>query len=179
MNTALLVIDVQQGLCEGDGAAFAAAETIDRINTLADRARAAGAPVIFVQHESTNGYLVHGTPEWQLADGLQAEPADLRLRKTAADAFHRTELEATLRRLGVARVAICGMHTEFCIDTTTRRALALGFPVLLAADAHTTVANGVLDAKQIVRHHNATLANIASFGPRVRALAAADIRFDG
>ena len=178
MNTALLVIDVQQGLCEGDDEAFAAAETIARINTLSQRARAAGAPVILVQHESTHGYLVHGTPGWQLAHGLQTAPTDLRLRKTAADAFHRTELEATLQRLGVAQVAICGMHTEFCIDTTTRRALALGFPVLLAADAHTTRANGVLDAEQIVRHHNATLTNIHSFGPRVRALAAADIRFD-
>jgi len=177
MNTALLVIDVQQGLCEGDDEAFAAAETIARINTLSQRARAAGAPVILVQHESTHGYLVHGTPGWQLARGLQTAPTDLRLRKTAADAFHRTELEATLQRLGVAQVAICGMHTEFCIDTTSRRALALGFPVLLAADAHTTKANGVLDAEQIVRHHNATLTNIHSFGPRVRAIAAEDIRF--
>ena len=179
MNTAVLVIDVQQGLCEGDGAAFEAAQTIGRINQVTAKARSAGRPVIFIQHESGNGYLEHGSAAWQLARGLEALPTDLRVRKTAADSFHRTVLHDLLQQHGITDLAICGMHSEFCVDTTTRRALALGYPVTLVEDAHTSAGNAVLSAPQVIAHHNITLSNISSFGPRVRLVSAAKLRFDG
>lgn len=72
MKTALLIIDVQQGLCEGVHQAFESAEVIKRINRVSARARAAGIPVIFIQHESQPGYLEFGTREWQLAEGLHS-----------------------------------------------------------------------------------------------------------
>lgn len=170
MTTAVLVIDVQQGLCEGEGAAFDCAGTIARINVVTGKARSAGAPVIFVQHESKAGYLEHASDAWQLASGLQVAATDIRIRKTTPDAFLRTELEATLRDHVVDNLIVCGMHSEFCVDTTTRRALALGFPVLLVADAHTSAGNAVISAQQVIAHHNATLTNISSFGPRVHAV---------
>jgi nicotinamidase-related amidase len=180
MNTALLIIDVQQGLCEGDGggdgAAFESPQLIARINTVSAKARAAGVPVIFIQHESASGYLEFESPAWQLANGLHAEPADLRIRKTTPDSFLRTDLQALLHQHAVTNLIICGMHTEFCIDTTTRRALALGYPVVLVADAHTSAGNAHLSAAQVIAHHNATLTNISSFGPRVRAVLARDLR---
>jgi nicotinamidase-related amidase len=67
------------------------------------------------------------------------------------------------------------MHTEFCVDTTTRRALALGYPVVLVADAHTSAGNQAISPQQVIAHHNATLTNIASFGPRVEAIASASL----
>ena len=78
-----------------------------------------------------------------------------------------------------ADLVICGMHTEFCVDTTTRRALALGYPVTLVEDAHTSAGNAALPAPQVIAHHNITLSNISSFGPRVRLVSAANLRFDG
>lgn len=177
MINAVLVIDVQQGLCEGDGAAFDCAGTIARINAVTRKARAAGAPVIFIQHESTTGYLEHGTAAWQFANGLDVQPSDLRMRKTTPDAFLRTDLQEMLQRLGVTEVVVCGMHSEFCVDTTTRRALALGYPVVLVSDGHTSAGNAAIDASQVISHHNATLTNIASFGPRVRALTHAEVEF--
>ncbi len=173
MKTALLVIDMQQGLCEGEGRAYATDEVIARINHVAARHREADAPVVFIQHESTSGYLEHGTPEWQLALGLEVQPGDLRVRKKTPDAFLNTDLEALLKARGVEELVVCGMHTEFCVDTTTRRALALGYPVVLVADAHTSAGNAVLTAPQVIAHHNATLINISSFGPRVRAVSSA------
>jgi nicotinamidase-related amidase len=171
MTTAVLVIDVQQGLCEGDGAAFDCDVTIDRINRVTQKARLSGAPVVFIQHESRSGYLGHGSAAWQLAKGLDVQPEDLKLRKTTPDSFLRTDLEALLKRLGVAELVICGMHSEFCVDTTARRALALGFPVILVSDAHTSAGNAAISPQQVIAHHNATLTNISSFGPRVRAVA--------
>lgn len=177
MQLAVLVIDVQQGLCEGPGAAFDCAGTIARINGVMKKARQAGVPVVFVQHESTAGYLEHGTGAWQLARGLEAGAADIRVRKTTPDAFLRTELASLLEERGVRMLVVCGMHTEFCVDTTTRRALALGYPVILVADAHTSAGNAVIPAEQVIAHHNATLTNIESFGPQARAVPSADIDF--
>jgi len=179
MTTALLIIDVQQGLCVGETPAYDAAAIITRINQVAAEARRAGAPVIFVQHESASGMLEYGTAAWQLAQGLETAPGDMRVRKTTPDAFLRTELEANLKRLGVTELAICGMHTEFCVDTTIRRALALGYSVILIEDAHTTAGNAVLAPRQIIDHHNATLTNIVSFGARARAVPSAALVFDG
>jgi nicotinamidase-related amidase len=179
MTTALLIIDVQQGLCSGGQAAFDCEGVIRRINDVSRKARAAGSPVVVIQHESPEDPLRHGTPGWQVADGVELQPADIRLRKTATDSFHKTELHALLQEGGITQLAICGLHSEFCVDTTTRRALALGYPVLLVADAHSTVDNGVLTAEQISAHHNATLSNISSFGPRARLVTAADVRFVG
>lgn len=176
MKTALLVIDVQQGLCQGANKAFASEDIIDRINVVSAKARAAGALVVFIQHESTSGFLEFRTDAWELARGLHVASDDRRIRKTTPDAFHHTELADVLQQGAIADLVICGMHTEFCVDTTTRRALALGYPVVLVADAHTTESKAHLSAPDIIRHHNETLTNITSFGVRVRAIAAEDVR---
>ena len=175
MKTALLVIDVQQGMCEGDFEAFQWQEVIARINAVAAKARAAGVVVIFIQHESDTGLMESGSRGWQFADGLHIEPTDLQVRKTTPDSFNRTELQDLLEQHGVTDLVVCGMQSEFCVDTTTRRALALGYPVVLVADGHTTVDNAHLSAARIIQHHNDTLTNIESFGVRVRAIRAEDL----
>ncbi|MBV8500218.1 MAG: cysteine hydrolase [Paucibacter sp.] len=178
MKTALLIIDVQHALSHGEYAAFEADRVIVRINEVAARVRAAGAPVIVIQHEAAGGALAHGTSGWQLSRGLKVEPGDVLLRKMATDSFHGTELQAVLQERGVTELIVCGFQSEFCVDTTTRRALALGYSVTLVADGHSTLDNGVLSAALISAHHNETLANITSFGPRAVAVPAAQIRVE-
>jgi nicotinamidase-related amidase len=107
---------------------------------------------------------------------LHKAPTDLKLRKTTPDSFLRTDLQTLLQQHAITNLIICGMHTEFCIDTTTRRALALGYPVVLVADGHTSAGNAHLSAAQVIAHHNATLTNISSFGPSVQAVLAGDLR---
>jgi nicotinamidase-related amidase len=177
MKTAVLVIDVQQGLCEGAGAAFDCAGTISRINLVTEKARLARVPVIFIQHESDGGYLEHGSDAWQLANGLKVVAGDLKVRKTTPDSFLRTNLGETLRRLQIDKLVVCGMHSEFCVDTTTRKALALGFPVVLVSDAHTSAGNSAITAEQVIAHHNATLTNISSFGPRAITVRSESVSF--
>ena len=98
------------------------------------------------------------------------------MRKTATDSFHRTELQQVLQQNGITDLVICGIHTEFRVDTTTRRALALRYQVVLVADAQTSEGNEHLSPAQVVARLNHTLASITSFGPRVRAIKTADVR---
>jgi len=178
MTTALLIIDVQQALCSGEYEAFESKRVIARINQVSRMAREAGAPIIIIQHESQDGPLDYGTEGWKVAHGLEALPTDTYVRKKATDSFHNTELQALLQARGITNLIICGLQSEFCVDTTTRRALALGYPVTLVSDAHSTMDNGVLSAAQISAHHNETLANITSFGPKIRAVPASDVRIE-
>jgi nicotinamidase-related amidase len=176
MDTAVLVIDMQQALCAGALAAHDAPGLLRRINRITRQARQAGATVVFLQQEGTA--LAHGSPGWQLAEGLEVEPGDLRVPKATCDAFLRTNLQELLEARHVHRLVVCGLHSEFCIDSTVRRALALGYPVTLATDGHSSMGNRVLKAPQVIAHHNETLAAIRSFGPRVKLVASAELVFE-
>lgn len=177
MPSALLVIDVQRALFDPAPRPFEADAVLSRINALSTRARAAGVPVVFVQHESASGSLAYGTEGWALASQLTVAAKDHRVRKTTPDAFLRTDLSERLAAWGVDHVVLCGYATEFCVDTTARRAAALGLTVTLAADAHTTHDKPHANGEQIRTHHNATLPGITSFGPRLTAAASAQITF--
>jgi nicotinamidase-related amidase len=100
MTTALLIIDVQQGLCEGERRAHDSSEVIARINRVSEKACMAGVPVIFIQHELKAGNLEFGIPAWQLANGLKVEPGDIRVRKKTPGSFLKTDLEAILKSHG-------------------------------------------------------------------------------
>lgn len=175
MKSALLVIDVQEGLFTPPPADAGA--VVERINRLSAGARKAGAPVIFIQHQTAHQELPHGSDAWRLHAGLQVEEGDHRVEKTTPDSFLRTRLGPLLIANGVSRLVICGYSTEFCVDTTTRRAAGLGYPVTLAADAHTSHDKPHASGRQISEHHNATLSNIESFGVAINALPTADVRF--
>jgi nicotinamidase-related amidase len=178
MDAAVLVIDMQQGLFEGPHAVPDGQALIARINAVTRQAREAGAPIVFIQHEAPGTELAHGSPGWQLAHGLHVEEGDLRVPKTTADAFLRTNLQELLEARHVHRVVACGVHSEFCVDTTVRRALALGYAVTLVADAHGSAGNDALTPQQVVAHHNLTLAAISSFGPRVTTVPAGELAMD-
>lgn len=168
-QTALLVVDVQRALFDQSPRPFEADAVVARINRLADRARRAGAPVVFVQHERAGGFLEHLSEGWQLQAGLRTERGDPIVRKRSTDAFLQTRLGELLEGWCTRRVVVCGYASEFCIDTTVRRAASLGYSVTLAADAHTTHDKPHATAEWIRRHHNATLPHMISFGPRIEA----------
>lgn len=176
MSTALLIIDVQQALCEGEYATLDAQGVIARINAISTQARAQGVPVIVVQHEEHQAPMQHGSPGWQLPETLSVSAQDIYVRKTTPDSFNKTDLQAQLEARGITRLITCGMQSDFCVDTTVRQALSRGYDVVLVKDGHTSVDNGVLTARQIIDHHNVTFANMTSFGPRIKVLPAAEVR---
>ena len=176
MRPALLVIDLQRGLFEPAPPPFEAGLVIARINALMAKAREAGAPVFLIQHEAADT-LRHGSAGWQLVQGLSTGAGDIAVRKTTPDSFLGTGLQELLKQRNIDQLVICGFASEFCVDTTTRRAAALGYPVVLVADAHTTHDKPHASSAQIRAHHNATLAGITSFGPSIQATPAARVTF--
>lgn len=177
MKTALLVIDVQRGLFETAPPPFEAEAVVQRINRLARAAREAGAPVVFVQHERDGTPLAYRSDGWTLDPGLTAGADDLYVRKTTPDAFLRTDLQTILESRSITGVVVAGYASEFCVDTTCRRAAALGYDVVLVADGHTTHDKAHATAAAIRTHENATLPGITSFGPSITVAPAAGIGF--
>ncbi len=181
MSTALLVIDAQRSFYEGFHIApwpamppMPAAEA--KLATLAGligRARAAGVPVVFVQHCEPGSELEKGTALWQLHPALGVLPGDPVVEKTTPDAFHQTGLKALLDRLGAEALVIAGNQTDMCINASTRAAAALGYGVTLAADAHGTWDADGRSAADIIADHNRAMAQGIA-----RVLPAADIGWD-
>ncbi|HTA65607.1 MAG TPA: cysteine hydrolase family protein [Xanthomonadaceae bacterium] len=179
MTSALLIIDVQRGLFDDAPRPYEADAVVGRINALSGRARALGVPVFVIQHERASGNLAYGSESWQLERSLVTAVDDRLIRKTTPDSFLRTPLQEQLDALQVKRVVVCGYASEFCVDTTTRRAAALGYAVTIAADAHTTHDKDHASAAAIRTHENATLADIASFGPVIEAVPSEKVELAG
>jgi nicotinamidase-related amidase len=152
MSRALVIIDVQANLFDEPRA-----YRIDEVAALLDRkaaeARAAGAPVIFIQHEEAGCEWERGTPGWEFHPALAPKSGDIVVAKTFCDGFRDTDLAATLRRLGVDGIVVGGYATDFCVDTTVRAAASRGIPTTVIAEGHTTSERPHLSAADVVRHH--------------------------
>ena len=163
MAKALLVIDVQEGMAPYT--AYDGKGVVSRIAELIDRARNAGTKVIYVQHDGSAepGHpLTKGTPGHAIHHAIAPRAGEAIIAKTQCSSFLGTDLEQTLKVSNIDHLIVCGMQTEFCVDTTVRSAHEHGYKVTLVSDAHSTGDTAVLKAKDIVAHHTRTLADFAS-----------------
>lgn len=170
-ESALLIIDMQQGLFRGPAAPFAADSMLSAITLLITKARQSDVPIFFARHIGPDDSpFSEQSPLTRLIPELQVNPqSDVVFTKSYPSCFRETGLQLQLKQRGVKQLVIAGMKTEFCVDTTCRAAPESGFNVVLISDAHTTVDNSHLSAEKIIGHHNQTLA-----GPFVTLATAAD-----
>jgi nicotinamidase-related amidase len=144
-NAALMLVDVQQGFLN-DPAYFGGERNNPQAEVNMQRLlyawRDSQRPVIVVKHNSTNTQspLRPGQPGNALQYGFTPLPNDIYIEKTVNSAFIGTNLEATLRRIGIQQLVIAGLTTNHCVSTTTRMAGNLGFETFLVADATATFA---------------------------------------
>ena len=132
-KTALLVIDVQNDVV---GGAHQRDEVVAAISGLVGRARAAGVPVVWVQHSSDE--MPPGTDGWQFVPELSRAEDEPLVPKRYADAFEETGLEAVLAEHEVGRLIVTGAQTDECIRSTLHGAVVRGYDATLVSDAHTT-----------------------------------------
>lgn len=183
-NSALLIIDVQNGILDIPGMPRPAETNaaldavVARIAGLLNTARSREIPVIFVQHDGGPGDpLQAGTPGFDIRAEIAPLPTEPVIRKTACDSFFDTTLDAGLKSSGVGSLIVTGCMTQYCIDTSVRRAVSEGYDVTLIADAHTTAGSGGLTFEQIIAHHNATLNGLGAGAHTVRVVPLHELSF--
>lgn len=132
-NTALLVVDVQNGVVAG---AHDRDAVVANVGSLVDKARQAGTPVVWVQH-SDDG-LERGSDTWQIVPELSPGATEPLVEKHYGDSFEDTTLESVLSGLGVGRLVVVGAQTDACVRSTLHGALVRGYDATLVGDAHTT-----------------------------------------
>jgi nicotinamidase-related amidase len=174
-NTALLVIDVQNGVVAG---AHQRDEVIGNISTLVDKARAEDVPVIWVQHVSDE--LPEGSEQWQYVDELQPAEMEPLVHKRYGDSFEDTDLESQLAARGVGRLVVAGAQTDACVRSTLHGAFTRGYDAVLVGDAHTTedlTPWGAPPPDQVIAHTNLYWSWQSAPGRTAGVVGTADISF--
>jgi len=135
IHTSLLIIDVQQALFERGKPIYQAVRLLENLNLAMERARQAGALVIFVQHENES-FLMKDTPGWQLHPGLDILKGDRFVQKHHPSAFQGTDLAEILVERNVDRLVIGGLVSHGCVRATVLDSLSRGYSVVLLQDGH-------------------------------------------
>jgi nicotinamidase-related amidase len=149
-TTALVLIDLQCGIVARPGGPRSGADVLKTAMGLAERFRAAGAPVVLVNvgpspdgkdalrppvdqpmQAPPGGY----PPDFmELAEGLR-KPGDICITKRQWGAFYGTELDLQLRRRGIKTIVLGGIATNIGVESTARAAWEHGYAIVLAEDA--------------------------------------------
>ena len=152
MKTVLLVIDVQQAMIDDHPARMD--EFLLNIKLLIDAAHNGGTEVVYVRHDGGEGdILAYGTPGWQLDRSLRPREEERIFDKRFGSAFRQTGLRDYLESRGVERIVVCGMQTEYCIDTSVKVAFELGYTVIIPASATTTYSNPFLSGDKLIHYY--------------------------
>ncbi len=174
-HTALLVIDVQNGVVEQ---AHERDAVVANIKGLVDRARDQSVPVVWVQHTSDD--LVPGSEKWAYVPELVAHDEEPVVHKRYGDSFEDTDLAQVLADCGAGRLVVTGAQTDACIRSTLHGALVRGYDVTLVTDAHTTEdlsAYGAPTPDKVIAHTNLYWAYQTAPGREAEAVPTADVSF--
>ena len=151
-NTALLVVDVQNGVVEG---AHQRDAVVANVGALVEKARQEQVPVVWVQHSDEQ--LERGSEHWRIVPELSPSDAEPLVEKNFGDSFEDTALETVLSHLRVGKLVVVGAQTDACIRSTLHGAFVRGYDATLVSDAHTTedlTEWGAPPPDQVIAHTN-------------------------
>jgi nicotinamidase-related amidase len=174
-NTAVLVIDVQNGVVAG---AYERDAVVAKIGAVVDGARTADVPVVWVQHSSEN--LPEGSERWKIVPELSPDDSEPLIPKRYPDSFEETSLESVLDDLAVGRLVVVGAQTDECVRSTLHGALVRGYDATLVSDAHTTEDLspwGAPSPDLVIAHTNLYWGNHEAPGRTAATVEAKDVDF--
>ncbi len=176
-KTALLVIDVQRGVVEGNHERDA---VVANVGSLVEKARREQVPVVWVQHSDEG--LERGSERWRIVPELAPAQAEPLVEKNYGDSFEDTTLESVLADLKVGRLVVVGAQTDACVRSTLHGAFARGYDATLVSDAHTTedqTAWGAPPPDQVIAHTNLYWKYQTAPGRTAGTVATKDVEFGG
>jgi nicotinamidase-related amidase len=176
-NTALLVIDVQNGAVEG---AHQRNAIVANVGSLVEKARRERVPVVWVQH--SDEHLARESDEWRIVPELTPGDAEPLVEKHYGDAFEDTTLETVLSGLAVGRLIVVGAHTDACIRSTLHGAFVRGYDATLVSGAHTTTdktAWGAPPPDHVIAHTNLYWTHQTAPGRTAGSVETKDVDFGG
>ncbi|MET0363127.1 MAG: hydrolase [Sphingobium sp.] len=158
-NSALVLIDLQAGICARDTAPHTASDVVARSAVLAKAFRARGLPVILVtvgwaadmadaprqRHAAVIPPPADPAAFVAIVPELEAEPTDIEVRKHQWGAFHGTDLDVQLRRRGVTQIVLAGIATNMGVESTARAAWEHGYSIVFAEDATSSFSTAMHD----------------------------------
>jgi nicotinamidase-related amidase len=174
-NTALLVVDVQNGVVSGNHERDAVVANIERV---VDEARQKRIPVVWVQDSGESRAM--GSDLWKIVPELTPVDTEPHVDKKYGDSFEDTDLESVLSRLGVGRVFVVGAQTDACIRSTLHGAFVRGYDTILVGDAHTTEDHtpwGAPPPEQVIAHTNLYWSYQAAPGRTAQVVKTKDLDF--
>lgn len=148
-KTALVIIDLQEGILPFAGGPHRADEVVTRAAKLAEKCRQQGSPVIMVRVgwsadfaealkqpvDAQTGAVKLPENWWVYPPALGKQDSDIEVSKRQWGAFYGTDLELQLRRRGIDTIVLCGISTNIGVESTARNAWELGFSLIIAEDA--------------------------------------------
>ncbi|EHS98042.1 MULTISPECIES: hydrolase [Klebsiella] len=148
-KTALVVIDLQEGILPFASGPHRADDVVERAASLAKKCRQQGSPVVMVRVGWSADFAealkqpvdaqagAHTLPEnwWTYPLALEKQGSDIEVTKRQWGAFYGTDLELQLRRRGIDTIILCGISTNIGVESTARNAWELGFNLILVEDA--------------------------------------------
>lgn len=174
-NTALLVIDVQNGVM---ASSIKRDAVIANIKSLVDKARSEDVPVVWIQHNDKG--LPRDSEVWQYVPELKRADDEPLVHKSFGDSFEGTDLEKLLAERGVGRLIVTGAQTDMCIRSTIHGGFARGYDVTLVADAHTTEDLsewGAPPPDKVISHTNMYWSEQTAPGKKAGTVETADVTF--
>ncbi|MDG6917797.1 MAG: hydrolase [Nitrososphaerota archaeon] len=147
-KTALVVIDLQKGILQMETKPHPAKEVIANAARLAAAFRKSAMPVFLVHVAMDPGTALktisdetfqrppNAAPDWaDFVPEMTPQPGDVVITKRQWGAFYGTDLELRLRRRGVDTIVLCGIATDYGVESTARFAYEFGFQQIFAEDA--------------------------------------------
>lgn len=142
MNTALLIIDIQNDYFENGANALVDSEKAsENARLVLEKFRSQGWPVIHIQHLATRPtatFFLPNTPGAEIHPNVQPLDDEKVVAKHFPNSFRETGLDELLKASGINNLVICGMMTHMCVDATVRAAKDLGYTCTLIGDACAT-----------------------------------------
>jgi nicotinamidase-related amidase len=155
VDNALLIVDMQVGNFSEHNPIYRENDLLEKVRDILAKARSANILIVFIKNRGGIGDPdEYETPGWEIHPSIAPHETEIVIEKTTPDSFHETSLLDVLESRGIKNLIVCGLQTEYCIDTTCRRGFSLGYNIILVQDAHSTWDSPILSANKIIDHHN-------------------------